>query len=159
MISQQSKTVLIVQIIQIISVIIAVLASGITLSAKLYSILAVLFFMGIGTWLTFYSINCMVFGNCNLFAWIIVGAILVYFVLAVIASVLGISAAKKYQAQLTNLYSQNLKMITPTQIGTTFTPPAAAAKPAAPPTTAPGAAAKPAAPPAAKPAAKPAGTP
>jgi hypothetical protein len=99
-ISNQAKTALFMQITQIIAVIIVLLVSPATATAKAIGFFTALFFMGIGAYVTFYSINCMVVGQCNMFAWIVVGIMLVFFVFSVLATLFGMSAFKKANDQL-----------------------------------------------------------
>ena len=86
-------------------------------SNKAISVLTSVFFMGIGAYLCFYAINCMVYGNCELFAWIVVGIFLLFFVIAVMGSILGVAAAKNYQAQLNADWTSGLNTISIPQYG------------------------------------------
>jgi len=117
MISTQAKTILTIQTIQIAAVIIAILVSPVSASTKAISVLTSVFFMGIGAYLCFYAINCMVYGNCELFAWIVVGIFLLFFVIAVMGSILGVAAAKNYQAQLNADWTSGLNTISIPQYG------------------------------------------
>lgn len=117
MISSQAKTVLIVQAIQIAAVVIAVVMSPLSAGAKALSIVSAVFFMGIGAWLTVYAVNCMIYGSCDVFAWVIVGIMLFFFVLAVLSSFLGASVMKKYNSDFNGMLSSGIKKVTPTQFG------------------------------------------
>lgn len=99
MISNQGKTVLAVQVVQILCALIAVSLLPTSILSKLVSILVVLVFMGIGAFLNFYSVNCMVVGECNVFAWIIVGCMLVSVVFATVAWITAKMFVKKAHVQ------------------------------------------------------------
>lgn len=129
MISPQAKTVLAVQVLQIVAVIVAVLVSKVSASAKAISVLSTVFFMGIGAYITFYAINCIVYGNCDLFAWLLVGIVIVFFAFAVIGSVLGVAAARQYQTQLNAAWASSMSSFAPQQIGSS---PSAVLMPATP---------------------------
>lgn len=87
MVSNQGKVVLGIQAIQILTALIAIMILPTTALVKFFSAMSVLFFMGLGALVTFVSINCMVVGDCNLWAWAIVGFLLVSFVFAMVSSV------------------------------------------------------------------------
>lgn len=114
-ISKQASTVLVVQLIQMVTILIAILVSPVSTSVKAWSVVSIIVFMGLGVFLIFYAINCMVYGNCNLFAWIIAGIILVFFVMAVLSSIVGIAAAKKYQNELNQMWAYSMSKLTPGQ--------------------------------------------
>jgi hypothetical protein len=111
LVSSQGKVVLFIQIIQILAVIVALVLSPTTLPTKLVGILSAIFLMGIGTWLTFTSVNCMVFGDCNVFAWLIVGVLVVTFAFAFLGSIIGIAAVKKAQDKLHGVVSSTQQQL------------------------------------------------
>jgi hypothetical protein len=101
MISPQAVTVLIVEIIKIIAVIIAIaLSKEVSASVKYTGMVSSVIVMGIGAWLLFKSVNCMVYGDCGMFAWILVGVMLVVFVIASVGSIVGIKHFTSLQAEL-----------------------------------------------------------
>jgi hypothetical protein len=116
MISPQAKTLLVVQLIQMLAVLVAVLIAPVSMSAKAWSVVSILIFMGLGAWLTFYSINCMVYGSCDVFAWIIVGVVLVFFVLAVVSALIGVATSKTLQGQLTPIWNTGVPVIPSVQV-------------------------------------------
>jgi hypothetical protein len=99
-VTNQGKTVLFMQIVQIIAIVVAIIIAPGAALTKTLGVLGVLVFMGIGAFLTFYGINCMVVGECNVFAWAIVGIMLIFFVFAVLASLVGYSSLKSFKEQI-----------------------------------------------------------
>jgi hypothetical protein len=93
--SNQAKTLLVIELIQILSAIIAILISPLSIMAKAGGILIALVVMGIGAFLVVKTINCMVVGDCTIFAWIIVGIMLIFITFAVLTSVFGYAALKE----------------------------------------------------------------
>lgn len=122
MLSSQGKTVLVMQTIQIISVIIAILMSPVSAASKATGVFFSTLFLGIGAYLTFKTINCMVYGECGTFAWIIVGVMLFFFVLAVVSSALGMASLKKWQTDALQSWGKGMAVITPPHIGGNKTP-------------------------------------
>ena len=116
-VTNQGKTVLFMQVVQLIAVIILILMSAETVSTKAYSVVLALVFMGFGAWVTFYSINCMVLGSCNVFTWVVVGIMVVFFVFAVLATIFTYTAYKGVTNQLQALSGQA------TSFGSNFTQP------------------------------------
>lgn len=101
MISPQAVTVLIVEIIKIIAVIIAIaLSKEVSASVKYTGIVSSIIIMGLGAWLLFKSVNCMVYGDCGMFAWIVVGVMLVVFVIASVGSIVGIKHFTSLQEEM-----------------------------------------------------------
>lgn len=98
-ISNQARVVLMMQLVQIAIVVIAVLMAPLSPLAKTSGVLSTIVFMGIGAWLLFKSINCMVVGDCTSFAWIIVGVMLFFFTTAVIGSIVGSATMKNNPTQ------------------------------------------------------------
>jgi uncharacterized membrane protein YgaE (UPF0421/DUF939 family) len=85
--SAPAYTILGLNIVQIIGVIIFLLMSKISPGWKTFWIFVCMISMGIGAVLMTGVINCMVYGNCTTFAWLIVGLFIVYFILALLSSI------------------------------------------------------------------------
>lgn len=101
MISSQAITVLIIEVVKIIAVIIAIAVSKeVSISAKLAGITSSIIVMGAGAYLLFKSVNCMVYGECGMYAWVIVGVMLVVFVIASVGSVVGFKHFTSVQDEL-----------------------------------------------------------
>ena len=85
--SPPAYTILGLNIVQILGVIIFLLISSLSPGWKVVWIFASIVFMGIGAVLMTGVINCMVYGNCTTFAWLIVGLFIVYFIMALLSSI------------------------------------------------------------------------
>ena len=95
MLTTQAKIVMFVQIIQIITILVAVQISKLNTREKALSSIAIFVFMGLGAALSVLAVNCMIIGNCDLLAWIVVGVLLLNFVFAIISSSIQVAYIQK----------------------------------------------------------------
>ena len=84
-ISAQAYTVMGINIAQAISVIVFILMSTLDAPKKMVWVLSTIFIMAIGTVLITGVVNCMVYGDCASFAWLVVGLFLIYFIIAILS--------------------------------------------------------------------------
>jgi hypothetical protein len=84
-ISAQAYTVMGINIVQAISVIVFILMSTLDAPKKMVWVLSTIFIMAIGTVLITGVVNCMVYGDCASFAWLVVGLFLIYFIIAILS--------------------------------------------------------------------------
>jgi hypothetical protein len=63
-----------------------ILMKEVTLSSRIAALAVSLIVMGIGAFISVYSIDCMIKGQCNLFAWVLVGFMLLSFTMALVSS-------------------------------------------------------------------------
>ncbi len=110
----QANIVLIISIIQFLFFEgIVLFASGLTAASKAYLFFIILLFMTIGTFFIVYALNCMIIGNCNVFAWLIAGIIIISFLFAVISFIItGVVVynnllGDNITANLNNIINQN----------------------------------------------------
>jgi hypothetical protein len=85
--TNQAFTVLGLNVIQLLAVIVFILMSRMTNSMKIVWIVSAIISIGVGALLIIGVINCMVMGGCANFAWLIVGLLIVYFVIALVATI------------------------------------------------------------------------
>ena len=92
---KQAKITLIVCIIQIIFYQLSVVFLPISTSDKLVIFLMILISLGVSTAYLTYSINCMVAGKCNVFAWIIAGFVIFGIVFALLNTTMAVAWGQK----------------------------------------------------------------
>lgn len=98
--SNQAQLVLLVNVIQIVFFQLVSAFLPISLSDKLIMFVLIMISMGIATFYMTYSVNCMVKGDCNMWAWMIAGVAIV----SIIFGMLGTTMSLKTYGQL---YSMN----------------------------------------------------
>lgn len=98
--SAPAYTILGLNVVQILGVVIFLMMSNLSPAWKVLWILVCIVSMGIGAVLMTGVINCMVYGNCTTFAWLIVGLFIVYFVIALLSSIAYYLAGYTLTAQM-----------------------------------------------------------
>ena len=94
MISNQAKTVFVTKIIELIAVVIIIIMSKLPLGKKIGVVICTVTILGIGAILLTSVVNCMVYGNCASYAWMIAGVMIVSFVIAVVSSIVAYAKIK-----------------------------------------------------------------
>ena len=94
--SNQAQLVLLVNVVQIVFFQLVSAFLPISLGDKLIMFILILISMGIATFYMTYSINCMVKGDCNMWAWLIAGVAIV----SIIFGMLGTTMSLKRYGQL-----------------------------------------------------------
>lgn len=90
----QAKLVLIVCVIQIIFFQISAALLPISMTDKLVIFFMILISLGVSTAYITYSINCMVAGRCNMFAWIIAGFVIFGVVFSLLSTTMAVTVGQ-----------------------------------------------------------------
>jgi hypothetical protein len=91
----QARIVLIVCIVQIIFFQIAAALLPISMSDKVVIFFMILISLGVSTVYLTYSINCMVAGKCNMFAWILAGFVIFAAVFSLLSSTMAVTMGQQ----------------------------------------------------------------
>ena len=107
--ANQAKLVLMVCIIQIIFFELVTIFMPIPTSDKMVVFFLVLIALGISAFYVTYSINCMIQGNCNMWAWIIAGVFIASVVFGMLSTTSNVTSL--HQILLHNNEEQQKRMI------------------------------------------------
>jgi hypothetical protein len=104
--STQANIVLWIYIIQTAALSLFILIVPFTMEMKAKLLFTVLILMAISGFLTVYGVNCMIVGDCQAYAWVITGLIIVSFVASIVD--VFVSASKLQQAETERFEEQKL---------------------------------------------------
>lgn len=106
--TSQAQFVLLINIIQIIFYQLVAAFLPISTRDKLIMFVLILISMGIATFYMTYSVNCMMIGKCNLWAWIVAGILIVSIVYGMLSTTMSI---KTYGQLYAMHFDDTLKLL------------------------------------------------
>lgn len=104
--SNQAQVVLLINIVQILFYQLIAASLPISLGDKLIMFVLILISLGIATFYLTYSIDCMIKGKCNMWAWILAGIVIITLVYGMLGTT---NSLRKYGKLATMKTDENLR--------------------------------------------------